>query len=155
VSLVNFVTSMKHGRVAGKNPWNADGLEWDLESPPPSYSFIHHPTVVSRHPLWDDHDESHDPNNERIFDQDRLTLATTWFEAKPYAVAKMPEDTILPLVLSLTLTIVFIGLLLSMLWLALGGLVLSLIATAAWLWPEREQVRYPGVQPQQERLPAT
>jgi heme/copper-type cytochrome/quinol oxidase subunit 1 len=154
VSLWNFIVSMRLAPISEKNPWNADGLEWDLECPPPSYSFVHHPTVVSRHPLWDDHDESDDPDNERIFDQGRLTLTTTWFEAKPYAVTEMPEDTIMPLVLSLTLTVIFIGILLTMLWMALGGVVLSLFATAAWLWPERKQVRFPRVEPQQERLPA-
>lgn len=155
VSVINFFVSMEHGRVAGKNPWNADGLEWNLESPPPSYSFVHHPTVVSRHPLWDEHDESYDPNNERIFDQGRLSLTTTWFEAKPYALAKMPEDTITPLLLSLTLCIIFIGILFTNLWLALGGVVLSLLATAAWLWPERKHERHPAIQTEQERLPAT
>jgi cytochrome c oxidase subunit I len=154
ISVLSFLGSLRSGVVAGRNPWNADGLEWDLESPPPSYSFVHHPTVVSRHPLWDDHEEAHDPNNERIFDQDRFTLTTTWFEAKPYAVAKMPEDTIMPLVLSLTLMLIFIGLLLTSAWIIVAGLVLSLISTAAWLWPSKTPEEEFVLEPQQERLPA-
>ena len=59
------------GETAGKNPWNADSLEWETDSPPAPYATVHIPTVVSRHPLWDDHDEEYDPDNERIFDEGR------------------------------------------------------------------------------------
>lgn len=153
VSVINYFVSLK-GPKAARNPWNADGLEWLLDSPPASYSFVHHPTVVSRHPLWDDHNESYDPNNERIFDQDRLTLTTSWFEAKPYALAIMPEDTIAPLALALAMSVVLIGILLTNLWLALAGLLLSLFGAAVWLWPKRKHEEKTAIEPRQERLPA-
>jgi cytochrome c oxidase subunit 1 len=35
VFLVNFVVSLRRGRKAEKNPWNANTLEWTTESPPP------------------------------------------------------------------------------------------------------------------------
>ena len=35
VFLVNFVMSLRSGKAAGKNPWNANTLEWTTESPPP------------------------------------------------------------------------------------------------------------------------
>ncbi|MGH9716657.1 MAG: cytochrome c oxidase subunit I [Candidatus Acidiferrales bacterium] len=152
ISFINFFVSLRTGRLAGNDPWNADGLEWSIPSPPPSYAFDHLPTVVSRHPLWDDHDELYDPNNERVFDQDRLTLSTTWKDAEPVSVARMPEDTITPLVLSLTLSIIFIGILLTNLWLALAGVVLSLISTAVWLWP-RQHPRV-SFEPEEERVSA-
>jgi cytochrome c oxidase subunit 1 len=37
--LVNMFWSMKHGKPAGKNPWNANGLEWVAPSPPPHGNF--------------------------------------------------------------------------------------------------------------------
>lgn len=41
----NFLTSWKRGKVAGKNPWNANTLEWTAESPPPHGNFKEFPNV--------------------------------------------------------------------------------------------------------------
>ena len=41
----NFLYSLFRGKVAGKNPWNANTLEWTLDSPPPHENFEHTPTV--------------------------------------------------------------------------------------------------------------
>ena len=35
----NFWRSMKHGEVAGANPWNGSTLEWAVSSPPPVHNF--------------------------------------------------------------------------------------------------------------------
>lgn len=43
--LYNFLTSWKTGEVAGKNPWNANTLEWTTESPPPHGNWAELPTV--------------------------------------------------------------------------------------------------------------
>jgi heme/copper-type cytochrome/quinol oxidase subunit 1 len=139
LSLINFYTSIRSGRLAGPNPWGADTLEWDMPSPPPSYATVHIPTVVSRHPLWDDHDEQEDPGNERLLDDGRLTLATSSLDGDPLAVARMPEDTLTPLLLGIATTIVFTGLLLKFLWLALAGFIAIALVSGAWLWPEKEQ----------------
>ena len=45
--------SLKHGKPAGDDPWDAWTLEWATTSPPPSYNFETIPTVHSRRPLWD------------------------------------------------------------------------------------------------------
>jgi cytochrome c oxidase subunit 1 len=37
--------SLRHGAVAGPNPWNATGLEWATPSPPPKDNFARTPTV--------------------------------------------------------------------------------------------------------------
>ncbi|MEJ0047868.1 MAG: hypothetical protein WDN04_18415 [Rhodospirillales bacterium] len=52
--LVNVIQSLRSGRLAGANPWDGATLEWSVPSPPPSYNFAVIPTVVSRHPLWED-----------------------------------------------------------------------------------------------------
>ena len=41
----NFFYSLFRGKVAGKNPWKANTLEWTLDSPPPHENFEHIPTV--------------------------------------------------------------------------------------------------------------
>ena len=41
----NFFYSLFRGKVAGRNPWNANTLEWTLDSPPPHENFEQIPTV--------------------------------------------------------------------------------------------------------------
>lgn len=41
----NFFKSMKSGKRAGNNPWNANTLEWSAASPPPHGNFEVLPTV--------------------------------------------------------------------------------------------------------------
>lgn len=136
VSIVNFFVSMRRGAVAGANPWNADTLEWATDSPPAAYGSEHIPTVVSRHPLWDSHDEEHDPEGARVLDQGRVTLSTTWLDANPAAVARMPEDTVTPLLLGVALMALFSALIAKALWIAAAAFVAGMVITAVWLWPD-------------------
>jgi cytochrome c oxidase subunit 1 len=50
---INVLVSLRYGRVAGNDPWDAWTLEWSTTSPPPSYNFEEIPTAHSRRPLWD------------------------------------------------------------------------------------------------------
>jgi len=49
----NLFTSLRHGKAAGNDPWDAWTLEWSTSSPPPVYNFATDPVVQSRRPLWD------------------------------------------------------------------------------------------------------
>ncbi len=49
----NLLISLRKGRPAGDDPWDAWTLEWSTPSPPPTYNFAEIPTVRSRRPLWD------------------------------------------------------------------------------------------------------
>ncbi len=42
---VNFLSSLRFGKKAEKNPWNANSLEWSVASPPPHGNFHGWPTV--------------------------------------------------------------------------------------------------------------
>ncbi|MCH8254717.1 MAG: cbb3-type cytochrome c oxidase subunit I [Gemmatimonadetes bacterium] len=42
---VNFIMSWFKGKKAGENPWEANGLEWTVPSPPPHGNFAKVPTV--------------------------------------------------------------------------------------------------------------
>ncbi len=139
LSLINFFKSMRSGVPAPANPWNADTLEWDLPSPPPPYGSVHIPTVRSRNPLWDDFDESADPSGERILDQNRLTLSTSSLDAQPQSASFIPEDSIVPLLVSLSITGVFTALTFKLLWAAVGFMFLSVLLSGFWLWPKHKE----------------
>ncbi|MEO6810603.1 MAG: cytochrome c oxidase subunit I [Isosphaeraceae bacterium] len=44
--LVYLLLSLKIGPIAGPNPWNATGLEWQTSSPPPPHNFDETPVVT-------------------------------------------------------------------------------------------------------------
>jgi cytochrome c oxidase subunit 1 len=49
--------SMRYGKVAGRNPWPATGLEWQTDSPPPTENFKVTPEVT-----WEPYDFEHRPD---------------------------------------------------------------------------------------------
>ena len=51
--VLNLVLSLRKGKPAGNDPWDAWTLEWATTSPPPEYNFETLPEVRSRRPLWD------------------------------------------------------------------------------------------------------
>jgi hypothetical protein len=93
--------------------------------------------VISRNPLWDEHEEESDPRDERVLDQGRLTLTTHWRDATVQSVARMPEDTLMPLLLALGLTALFCALLIKSLPWAAVFVVASMLVAAGWLWPDK------------------
>ena len=135
LSVINLLMSYRSGQIAGRNPWNADGLEWETDSPPQPYGTVHIPTVVSRHPLWDDHDEEADPRNERIFDQGRLTLTSTPLDAEPFSISTMPSETLAPLIFAITMFVFFTAFVFHLLWLCLAALIALFGIGCYWLWP--------------------
>jgi len=48
IMVVNIVRSLKHGEVAGSNPWGARTLEWQTSSPPPEHNFAKIPQVIGQ-----------------------------------------------------------------------------------------------------------
>jgi cytochrome c oxidase subunit I+III len=48
----NLLVSLRRGRPAGDNPWDAWTLEWATSSPPPPDNFATVPAVASVRPLW-------------------------------------------------------------------------------------------------------
>jgi heme/copper-type cytochrome/quinol oxidase subunit 3 len=53
IFLWNLIRSLREGKVAGDNPWDAFTLEWATASPPGRENFEHVPPVKSRRPVWD------------------------------------------------------------------------------------------------------
>jgi cytochrome c oxidase subunit I len=63
--LWNVFVSLRGGKAAGDDPWEANTLEWATSSPPPPYNFDRLPEIRSERPVFDarhgrlDHGESH------------------------------------------------------------------------------------------------
>jgi cytochrome c oxidase subunit 1 len=51
--LWNIFVSLRNGKVAGDDPWEANTLEWATSSPPPPYNFDRLPEIRSERPLFD------------------------------------------------------------------------------------------------------
>ncbi len=52
VFIYNAVHSLKHGQIAGNDPWDGRTLEWTIPSPPPEYNFAVIPTAIGRDTFW-------------------------------------------------------------------------------------------------------
>jgi len=139
LTFVNALVSRKRGLVAGPDPWKADTLEWATSSPPAHYAFAHIPTVRSLHPLWDDHAEFDDPENDRVLDHGRQTLSSTMVDAEPKSISGGTEDTLVPFLLALALTAMFGALVWKAVWVAAALAIVALVFAASWLWPERKE----------------
>jgi cytochrome c oxidase subunit I len=138
--LLNIARSIRGGKLAGANPWDGGTLEWATPSPPPPYNFAVIPTVASRYPLWENRLQEGEVrsvvNEGLVLDQGRETLATTVLDGEPDIIMRMPGDSYSPFILTIGLTLFFVGLLLHLWWLALAGALIVTAAIIVWLWPE-------------------
>lgn len=139
VTLINVVRSLRVGKVAGPNPWDADTLEWSTSSPPPPYNFVVIPTVASRSPLWEERlgEGGSTPNRGLVLDHGKETLGTTMLDAVPDVIVKMPDDSLAPLLLSLALAALFTTMMVEAWWWLVASIVASLVVITAWLWPRQ------------------
>ncbi|MBF6599947.1 MAG: cytochrome c oxidase subunit I [Dehalococcoidia bacterium] len=137
IFLINFVHSVIWGEVAGDNPWHASTLEWATTSPPEPYNFRHIPIVESADPLWDaPPNTGWDTRLEEPAGDRRELYATSVLEPEPQILMVMPEDTYLPLLVALSMALVFVGILLdSMVMIGFGG-AFGLLFAAWWFWPQ-------------------
>jgi cytochrome c oxidase subunit 1/cytochrome c oxidase subunit I+III len=135
ISIVNLFYSLRRGEVAGNNPWNSDGLEWAMSSPPPDYEVVHIPAVATRHPLWDTFDEDEDPEDLRVLAQARLSITSTLLDAVPQAAATMPNLSLVPMFLAMALFVFFFAMVFQLMWVCLAGLIATFLLGCTWLWP--------------------
>ncbi len=138
--LINVWRSLRHGARAGANPWNGPSLEWATASPPPPYNFVVIPTVGSRYPLWESQMTGQTGESTTaegfLLDDGRETIGTSALDAVPDVILRMPGDSLAPLLLSIALAVLFIGMLVQSWWLFGAALAASLLAIIVWLWPE-------------------
>jgi cytochrome c oxidase subunit I+III len=132
----NVAYSLKRGQAAGDNPWGAPTLEWAIQSPPPSYVFLHVPVVESRHPLWTD--ASALPVATGLRSDIREVLMTTVIDAVPDSRQESKEPTIWPFVAALATGVMFITAIFTAWGLVIGAL-LVFPTLVLWGWPRKHE----------------
>ena len=135
--LINVFVSLRHGKLAGPNPWDAPSLEWMTPSPPPAWNFTRLPSVSSRHPLWEERLSGEPGVSHELppLAEEHETIGTSPVDANPVTVLHMPGDSAWPFLTTLALTATFYGLLFPVWPLAIGGGAALLVCIAGWLWP--------------------
>jgi cytochrome c oxidase subunit I len=137
--LVNVAVSLRRGRAAGNNPWDAPTLEWATTSPPPPYNFVVIPTVASRHPLWEDRLQESEARSSvhsgPLLGEGREIVGTSAMDADPQTILRMPRDSILPLLLALALALLFAALLVHAWWIVTAAIAAAGAVLIGWLWP--------------------
>jgi cytochrome c oxidase subunit I len=145
---INVLVSLRRGKPAGANPWDAHSLEWTTTSPPPPYNFAVVPTVNSRHPLWEGRLEEGEGRTAisegPALEHEKEAMLTSSIDADPMLIAKMPEDSVTPFVLTLAMALFFTGLLIHGWTLAVIGAVVILASLVVWLWPRRKLAQRTG-----------
>jgi cytochrome c oxidase subunit 1 len=138
--VINVVSSLSNGDIAGDDPWGGESLEWAASSPPRPYNFAHIPVVEGRSPLWEEPGAL--PVVTGLRTDVRDTLVTTLLDAEPDSKHRHPTPTIWPLLAALATTILFVTLIFTP-WGAVIGTPLLLLALLGWTWPrggdKREQ----------------
>jgi cytochrome c oxidase subunit 1/cytochrome c oxidase subunit I+III len=137
ISIVgNLLVSYFRGAPAGNDPWGGDTLEWSTTSPPPAYNYAVIPTVTSPYPMWDEADRKRDnrraERGEGMLDLGHETPATTVQDADFDEILTMPPHSGWPFISALMLAGMFAMLLLHHYFIALGFIVLGLLALFAW-----------------------
>ena len=120
--VVAVLRGWRSGARAGANPWGAPTLEWSVASPPPAYNFVEIPIVASRYPLWEGREA--DIESARINQQTGKT-------AQQLGIV-LPYNTIKPLLVALSMTLMMAGLLVNY-WFIAAAAASTAIFLYAWL----------------------
>ncbi|HEX2027413.1 MAG TPA: cytochrome c oxidase subunit I [Nitriliruptorales bacterium] len=149
LSFINIFWSMRRGRPAGANPWDADTLEWAISSPPPEYNFLELPRVTSLYPLWEPEMQrvgaEEEPQHDRPVllppegEVEHYTLATGGIDAEAENVMAMPAPSFWPFVVSLAVTTIFYAMLVRQFWVGVVGALVAATGLMGWYWPRWEE----------------
>jgi cytochrome c oxidase subunit I len=128
----NIWRSLRLGKIAGPNPWNAGTLEWAPPSPPPVYNFTHIPVCTGREPLW----ETPEPPVVAGLRADRREiLITTLVDATPEMRESSPPSSIWPFISGLVVSVMLLASIFTP-WAIAWGLIPVAAAITLWFWPK-------------------
>ncbi|MBX6749424.1 MAG: cytochrome c oxidase subunit I [Micromonosporaceae bacterium] len=131
--VLSVVLAVARGPRAAVDPWGGDTLEWAATTPPRPYNFASIPQVFGLHPAWDRRTLSRLETDEVL--PGHQALLTSELDARPQRLVSMPEASLRPLLAALALLVVVLGLLWAVYWLAIAGVVATIVVVVGWLWP--------------------
>jgi cytochrome c oxidase subunit I+III len=146
--VVNVLYALRYGAEATRNPWGGDSLEWTLDSPPPFSLWARIPVVSGRHPLWDEtaaapRDEALERTVEALDHRPagwRATLLVDVITGEPQAIARLATPSYMPFVAALGVVLVTVATIAKSFLLIPVGVLISVAALIAWLWPSRKEL---------------
>jgi cytochrome c oxidase subunit I+III len=148
----NVLVSLRHGAMAGADPWDGPTLEWATSSPPPAYNFHHIPVVESREPLW--WSLGLLPVATGLRSDRREILVTSALDAVPENRHEHPEETWWPLVMAIGIGVTFIGAVFTP-WGYVVGFLVCMVAFGGWAWPrggKEDDVKQQGHPPRDSEV---
>jgi cytochrome c oxidase subunit 1 len=138
IYLINAIVSYRRGALAPEDPWGGESLEWATTSPPPSYNFLHPPTVRGRSQMWEQGPDQ--PVIVGLRDDRREVLVTRLLDAEPDHRDVLPGPSLWPLLVALATGVTFIGVIFNP-WAIPVGLILLAITLIGWFWPRGDMDR--------------
>jgi heme/copper-type cytochrome/quinol oxidase subunit 1 len=134
--LVNAVISLRSGRPAGDNPWDAGTLEWATSSPPPPHNFSRIPFVTSREPLWAERESL--PVVTGLEVDKRELIVSTVSDARADLRESSPDPSIWPFFTAIATAITFIASIFTP-WALIWGGALVALPLVGWFWPKHPE----------------
>src|SRR5205823_5189689 len=131
------------GAAAGNDPFYGGTLEWATTSPPPEFNFAVIPTVSSPYPNWDRADREHDrqqlEEGLHMLERGHETPASTVRDAHFDEILQMPSESPWPLVVALSVAVMFAMLLTTHFVIAAAFAGLTALAVGGWHWREPQE----------------
>ncbi len=132
--------------LAPPDPWGAGTLEWSTDSPVPNANFERLPIVHSRYPLWEQPSLEEGPEDwARRLDtltqpghRMREVVTTSEIDGDLQTIITLPQQSQWPWLTSLMITLALVGVLFDAYWLALAGVVATVVCALGWAWPGRD-----------------
>jgi cytochrome c oxidase subunit I+III len=128
----NLAWSRFRGPPSGPDPFYGGTLEWTTSSPPPPYNFAVIPTVSSPYPNWEPTETAVDVG------ESHETPTSTVRDGLLDEVVHMPSESGWPIVLAAVVSVLFVMLLTSHVYVAAIFACLGLLVLVAWHMHEPE-----------------
>ena len=119
--VINLLNSLRNGRAAGHDPWDAPTLEWSISSPPPVYNFAQIPQVEGRDPYW---------TTKRRAEAEGQPLTAGEAHVDPDTI-HMPSPSYWPVIIAAGITLIAAGLLTHYAVSFVGGII-AFLGTIGW-----------------------